>query len=78
MTTIQKLRTRAVIRRVAKRQGISTTQCRADMIEAIQAAWTTTDPQVKAYQIGLVGEGRVPTPEELIFLISSKLPKDFT
>lgn len=73
MTIIQKLQARAVIHRVAKQQGISTTQCRADMIEAIQAAWATTDPRAKDRQIQLVGEGRVPTPEEFIVLISSTL-----
>lgn len=72
MTIIQKLRASLVIRQVAKHQGISTTQCRADMTEAIRAAWATADPKVKDRQIQLVGEGRVPTPEELIFLISKE------
>ena len=72
MTIIQKFRARRVIAKVAKQQGISTTQCRADMIEAIRAAWTTADPKAKDRQIQLVGEGRIPTPEELIFLISKE------
>lgn len=72
MTIIQKLRARAVIHRVAKQQGISTAQCRAEMNEAIQAAWATTDPQAKDRQIQLVGDSHIPSPEELIFLISLK------
>lgn len=72
MTIIQKIRARRVIAKVAKQQGISTAQCRADMAEAIRSAWATTDPQAKNRQIQLVGEGRVPTPEELIFLISKE------
>jgi hypothetical protein len=73
MTVIQKIRARRTIAKVAKQQGISTAQCRAEMSEAIRAAWATTDPQAKERQIQLVGEGRVPTPEEFIVLLSSKL-----
>jgi transposase-like protein len=62
-----------IIARVAAQHGISTEQCRAAMIEAIEAAWATTDPAAKDRQIQLVGEGRVPTPEELIFLISKEI-----
>lgn len=69
MTIIQKLRAARVIRRVARQQGISTAQCRAEIVVAIEAAWTSADPQIKQRQIELVGEDRVPTPEELITLI---------
>jgi hypothetical protein len=72
MTIIQKLRAARVIRRVARQQGISTSQCRAEMVAAIETAWATTDPQVKQRQIELVGQGRVPTPEELIVLLTSQ------
>lgn len=71
MTIIQNIRARRIIARVAKQQGISTAQCRAAMIEAIAAAWATADPATKARQIQLVGEGRVPTPEEFIILVSN-------
>lgn len=70
---MKKLRARMVIRKVAKQQGISTSQCRADMMAAITEAWTTADPQTKNRQIQLVGEDRIPTPEEFIVLISSTL-----
>lgn len=73
MTINQKLQARAVIHRIASQQGISVAQCKADMIEAIRAAWATTDPQTKDRQIQLVGEDRVPTPEELIILVSTSL-----
>ncbi len=62
-----------IIAQVANRHGISTDQCRAEIQAAIDAAWATTDPEVKDWQIRLVGEGRVPTPEEFIILISSQL-----
>ena len=78
MTIIQKLRARNIIARVAKQQGISTAECRDKMAAAITEAWRTTDPVIRQHQIQLVGEERIPTPEEFVFLISSKLPKDFT
>ena len=73
MTITQKLRARKIIARIAKQHGISADQCRSEMLEAIRTAWNTTDPQVKDRQIRLVGEGRIPTPEEFIVLISSQL-----
>lgn len=73
MTIIQKLRASLVIRQVAHRQGISTSQCRAEIHEAITAAWATSDPEVKLTQIQLVGDSHTPSPEELILLISQKL-----
>ena len=56
MTITQFIRARKIIARVAKRQGISTAQCRAEMTEAIHAAWATTDPETKDRQIRLIGE----------------------
>lgn len=70
---MKKLRAWMVIRKVAKQQGISTSQCKADMMAAITEAWATADPQAKDRQIQLVGEDRIPTPEEFIVLISSTL-----
>ena len=73
MTIIQKLRAQLVIRQVAHRQGISVTQCRSAMIEAIQDAWNTSDPATRQRQVELVGEERIPTPEEFIVLVSGIL-----
>ena len=73
MTIIQKLQVRATIRKVAKAQGISPAQCWKEISEAIREAWATTDPEAKQKQIDLVGEGRIPTPEEFILLLSSQL-----
>ena len=69
MTIAQKIHARLVIRQVAKQHGVSTDQCRADIQAAIDAAWASADPVIKDRQIQLVGEGRVPTPEELIYVI---------
>ena len=70
---MRKLRARAVIRKVARQQGISTTQCRAEMAAAITEAWRTADPQARDYQIQLVGDSHIPSPEEFILLISQKV-----
>ena len=73
MTIKQKIRAQLVICQVAKQQGITPAECRAAMIEAIQDAWATADPIARQRQIELVGEDRVPTPEELFLLISQKI-----
>ena len=70
MTIIQKLHASLVIRQVAHQQGISTSQCRADMAACISEAWATTDPTIRQRQIQLVGEERIPTPEEFIVLVA--------
>lgn len=70
MNMLRVIRARRIIARVAKQNGISTAQCRADMAEAIRTAWNTADPEAKQRQFQLVGEGRVPSPEELILLVS--------
>jgi len=70
MTIIQKLHARNTIARVARQQGISTSQCRADIAACISEAWATTDPAIRQRQIQLVGEERIPTPEEFIVLVA--------
>jgi phosphopantothenoylcysteine synthetase/decarboxylase len=72
MTIIQKLWASLVICQVAHRQGISVAQCRSEMTAAIREAWSTSDPEVRKLQTDLVGDSHMPSPEELIFLISSK------
>lgn len=41
--------------------------------KAIDQAWATADPATKQRQIELVGDSHIPTPDELIALISSKV-----
>lgn len=73
MTITQKLRAKSVIRRVARAQGMSASQCRADMSAAIETAWNTTDPEIKQRQVELVGESKIPSPEEFILLTAKIL-----
>lgn len=73
MTKIQKLYARTIISRIAKQQGISTAECRAAIQEVISTAWATSDPEVKDRQIRLVGDSTMPSPEEIIILISKEI-----
>ena len=73
MTIIQKLHAQNIIARVARQQGISASQCRAAIQEIIDQTWATTDPVSKDRQIQLVGDSHIPSPEELILLISQKI-----
>ena len=73
MTIIQKLQARRIIAKVAEQQGISVDQCRAEMAAAIAEAWATTDLLTKQRQVKLVGEERIPTPEEFIVLVAGLL-----
>lgn len=71
MTIIQFIRAKLIVARVAKQQGISPSRCRADMVAAIEEAWSTSDPEVKLTQTRLVGDSHIPSPEELITILSS-------
>ena len=73
MIIIQKLHATLVIRQVAHRQGISTSQCRAAIQDLIDQTWVTSDPVIRQRQIDLVGDSHIPSPEELILLISQKI-----
>lgn len=41
--------------------------------EAINHAWTTSDPKVRQRQEELVGDSHIPSPEELVFSIVAKI-----
>ncbi len=73
MTIAQRIKAFLVIRQVAKHHGISTSQCRREISEAIREAWRTTDPVIRQRQTDLAGKGRIPSPEEFILLLSSQL-----
>lgn len=73
MTIIQKLHAQTVIARVARQQGISTSQCRTAIQNVIDQTWATTDPAIRQRLIQLVGDSHIPSPEELILLISQQI-----
>lgn len=72
MTIIQKIQARKAIHRVAKQQGITVAQCRAEMTAAIEDAWASADLITRQRQSELF-KSRIPTPEEFIFVISSQI-----
>lgn len=73
MTIIQKIHVQTVLARVARQQGISTSQCRAAIQDLIDQTWATSDPEAKQRQIRLVGDSHIPSPEELILLIYQEI-----
>ena len=66
-----KIRAKRAIRETARRTGKTPKQCLADMQEAIDAAWETTDPAAQAYQKQLFPAGK-PTVEEFIAVLGAR------
>lgn len=66
-------RARQAIRETARRSGISKAQCRADMKEAIDEAWKTTDPAARAHWAQLFPSGKKPTVEEFIARLGKEI-----
>ena len=61
------------IAEVARREGTSIEEVRAAMMEAIEEAYKSTDPVVKARWAEIPREGEIPTPEELIIWVGKRL-----
>ena len=61
---------RKIYRKVARQNGVTIKEVRAEMQNAINAAWN--DPQnngiIRAYQNQVPHCGAVPTPDEVIFI----------
>lgn len=73
MTIIQKIRAELVICKVAHEHGITPAECKAGMAAAIADAWATSDPEAKRFQIELVGDSHIPSPQEFLILAASRL-----
>lgn len=71
MKVKNKIRAKRAIRATARKTGTTPKQCLADMQEAIDAAWATTDPAAKAYQEQLFPAGK-PTVEEFIAVLGNR------
>lgn len=65
MEFCEMLKAKAVICRVAERQGKSAAEVRREMQKAIDAAWATDDPAVQQRQRELFPEGK-PTVEQFM------------
>lgn len=71
MTIYEKLKAKRVIRQTARIQGVTPTQCRREMQEAIDAAWATADPAIMAAQLRLFPSGK-PEIEEFIIRLGQE------
>lgn len=70
---------RKMYRRIAKEHGVSVTEVKRDMQEAITAAYQNP-PQdggvIAAYQRRVPRKGEIPTPDELIRYAAKKIKAD--
>lgn len=70
---------RKIYRRIAKEHGVSVTEVKRDMQEAITAAYQNP-PQdggvIAAYQRRVPRKGEIPTPDELIRYAAKKIKAD--
>ena len=64
---------RRAIAEVARREGKTIEEVRASMIEAIEEAYKTPDPNAQALWAQIPREGEIPTPEELIIWAGKRL-----
>lgn len=64
---------RRAIKEIARSEGVSEAQVRADMEEAILAAYNNPDPGPRAEWAEAPFAGRVPTVEEFILWMGSRV-----
>ena len=74
MTIFEKHRTKNIIKKTAKLHGTTTEQCRVDMQEVIDAAWSSADPAARARQNELFPNGK-PTVEEFLNRVAAEIKK---
>lgn len=55
-----------IIKQVARNNGVSEEEIRAEMKAAMMAGWNNPDPNVREMWSRIPCEGEMPTPEELI------------
>lgn len=69
MTIKEQIRAEAVIREVARRNGVTPEQCRKDIQECIDATWASADPAVKEKQQQLFPNGK-PSVETFLLRVT--------
>ena len=62
----------AIIRDIAKQQGVSEREVIDEMQKAIDAGYGSSDPAVQAQWVSMPFKGK-PTPQELILYLADKL-----
>ena len=66
---------RKIYRKIARKNGVSIKEVRQEMLAAIKEAYITPrndNPDIKAYQNRVPRQNEIPTPEELIYYLSSQ------
>ena len=64
---------RKVYRKIARENGTTVKEVRAEMQAAITAAWNNPGNEIiRAYQAQVPTKGNVPTPEEVISYVAHK------
>lgn len=61
-----------IYKAIAKAEGVSVKEVKRDMVEAIEQARNSSDPEIQAKFHQLFGR-KTPTPEEFVLRMSKKL-----
>lgn len=66
-----------IFKQIAKERDVSAREVREEMQKAITEAWMRphNDSVTAAYQRQVPCKGEIPTPEELIFYLASKISR---
>lgn len=65
-----------IIKQVARNNGVSEEEVRAEMKAAMMAGWNNPDPKVRELWSSIPCEGKMPTPEELIIWAAIEVTKN--
>ena len=61
------------IEKIAEREGISVESVYAEMQKAIEAGYSNPDPVIQEYWKKIAPDGKMPTPEQVIEILSKKI-----
>lgn len=72
---MQMLRAKAALAEIAKREGISVKEVRAEIDLCIREAMQSSDPIAQAKWKQISPDGHIPTAEEFISILSDEIKK---
>jgi hypothetical protein len=65
-----------IIKKIAKQKGIPEEIVYNEMQKAIEAGFNSPEPAVQEYWRSIVPDGKIPAPEKVIEILSSKIKSD--
>jgi len=65
-----------IFNQIAKRHGVTAAEVKRDIEAAIEAAWESDNPKVRAFQKEIPAAGKKPTPEEMIQFLTERIIRD--